>query len=145
MRLKTFKLVSFYLVDKKGDVVSIPLIDALIINKENEINTWIIEVFVDKKYLDLFQAYSSEEKISVYTVITKKDNEPAPFLVQIISQKVIGENASILFEGKLNRTTGYAEQLLEALLETGLGGNELLTSFKQKMKDKTEIIRKKKL
>jgi predicted NUDIX family phosphoesterase len=145
MRLKTFKLVSFYLVDKKGDVVSIPLIDALIINKENEINTWIIEVFVDKKYLDLFQEYSSEEKISVYTVITKKDNEPAPFLVQIISQKVIGENASILFEGKLNRTTGYAEQLLEALLETGLGGNELLTSFKQKMKDKTEIIRKKKL
>lgn len=145
MRLKTFKLVSFYLVNKKGDVVSIPLIDALIINKENEINTWIIEVFVDKKYLDLFQEYSSEEKISVYTVITKKDNEPAPFLVQIISQKVIGENASILFEGKLNRTTGYAEQLLEALLETGLGGNELLTSFKQKMKDKTEIIRKKKL
>jgi predicted NUDIX family phosphoesterase len=145
MCLKTFKLVSFYLVDKKGDVVSIPLIDALIINKENEINTWIIEVFVDKKYLDLFQEYSSEEKISVYTVITKKDNEPAPFLVQIISQKVIGENASILFEGKLNRTTGYAEQLLEALLETGLGGNELLTSFKQKMKDKTEIIRKKKL
>lgn len=145
MRLKTFKLVSFYLVHKKGDVVSIPLIDALIINKENEINTWIIEVFVDKKYLDLFQEYSSEEKISVYTVITKKDNEPAPFLVQIISQKVIGENASILFEGKLNRTTGYAEQLLEALLETGLGGNELLTSFKQKMKDKTEIIRKKKL
>ncbi|MCU9594162.1 YwpF-like family protein [Caldibacillus thermolactis] len=143
--MKTFKLVSFYLVDKKGDVVSIPLIDALIINKENEINTWIIEVFVDKKYLDLFQEYSSEEKISVYTVITKKDNEPAPFLVQIISQKVIGENASILFEGKLNRTTGYAEQLLEALLETGLGGNELLTSFKQKMKDKTEIIRKKKL
>lgn len=143
--MKTFKLVSFYLVDKKGDVVSIPLIDALIINKENEINTWIIEIFVEKKYQELFKDFSAEEKIPVYTVITKKDNEPAPFIVQIISQKEIGGNVSILFEGKLDRTTGYAEQLLEALLETGLDGNELLTSFKQKMKDKTKIIRSKRV
>ncbi|NCU16270.1 YwpF family protein [Pallidibacillus pasinlerensis] len=143
--MKTFKLVSFYLVDKKGDVVSIPLIDALIINKENEINTWIIEIFVEKKYQELFKDFSAEEKIPVYTVITKKDNEPAPFIVQIISQKEIGDNVSILFEGKLDRTTGYAEQLLEALLETGLDGNELLTSFKQKMKDKTKIIRSKRV
>lgn len=143
--MKTFKLVSFYLVDKKGDVISIPLIDALIINKENEINTWIIEIFVEKKYLELFKDYSPDEKISVYTVITKKDNDPAPFVVQIISQKEIGDHASILFEGKLDRTTGYAEQLLEALLKTGLGGSELLSSFKQKMRDKTEIIRRKKV
>ena len=143
--MKTFKLVSFYLVDKKGEVVSIPLIDALIINKENEINTWIIEIFVEKKYQELFKDFSAEEKIPVYTVITKKDNEPAPFIVQIISQKEIGDNVSILFEGKLDRTTGYAEQLLEALLETGLDGNELLTSFKQKMKDKTKIIRSKRV
>lgn len=143
--MKTFKLVSFYLVDKKGEVVSIPLIDALIINKEYEINTWIIEIFVEKKYQELFKDFSAEEKIPVYTVITKKDNEPAPFIVQIISQKEIGGNVSILFEGKLDRTTGYAEQLLEALLETGLDGNELLTSFKQKMKDKTKIIRSKRV
>lgn len=143
--MKTFKLVSFYLVDKKGEIVSIPLIDALIINKENEINTWIIEIFVEKKYQELFKDFSAEEKIPVYTVITKKDNEPAPFIVQIISQKEIGDNVSILFEGKLDRTTGYAEQLLEALLETGLDGNELLTSFKQKMKDKTKIIRSKRV
>lgn len=143
--MKTFKLVSFYLVDKKGEIVSIPLIDALIINKENEINTWIIEIFVEKKYQELFKDFSAEEKIPVYTVITKKDNEPAPFIVQIISQKEIGGNVSILFEGKLDRTTGYAEQLLEALLETGLDGNELLTSFKQKMKDKTKIIRSKRV
>lgn len=143
--MKTFKLIAFHLIKEDGDVVKIPLEDALIINQENEKNTWLIEIFVAKKYLVLFKDHQEDDDILVYVVITDKSNDPAPFIVNIISKKVIGERASILFEGRLRRQAGYAEMLLETLLDTGLDGQELLTTFQEKMrdKDKTAIIRQK--
>jgi hypothetical protein len=141
--MKTFKLVACHVLNKNEEFVNIPLIDALIINKENENNTWLIEIFSEQKYLSVFEEFQTEEHIKVYVVITHPDNDPAPFITRILSNKKIGENASILLEAKLDRTIGYAEQLLEHLLESGLVGNDLLTTFQEKMKDKKAIIRKK--
>lgn len=41
--MKTFKLFSLHIV-KEDKLVDIPLEDGLIINKEDEHNTWLIEV-----------------------------------------------------------------------------------------------------
>lgn len=143
--VKTFKLVAFYFTDKKGKLVQVPLIDALIINKENEENTWVIEIFIDGKHLSLFDGYEKGHSLLVHVIITKKDNDPAPFHVKLHAKEKIGANASILFEGTLVRTPGYAEQVLESLMDTGLSGRELLVAFQEKMKDKKSMIKKQKM
>lgn len=134
--MKTFKLISFQLVNKNGELIQIPFIDALIINKENEKNTWLIELFIERAYFEVFENYQPHEKFPVNVIITKAENDPATFLVNMINSKVIDECISILLEGTLSRSRGYAEQLLDLLLDKGLSGNELLLAFKEEMKAK---------
>lgn len=123
-------------------MIQIPFIDALIINKENEENTWLIELFTERAYLSVFENYQSHEKFLVNVIITKPENDPATFLVNIINSKGIDGYASILLEGTLSRSRGYAEHLLGALLDKGLSGNELLLAFKEEMRTKKNKVGK---
>lgn len=140
--LKTFKLISFQFLNKAGNIRQIPLKEALIINMENDQNTWVIELFIDQMYLKGLEVYSSDEEFPVSVVITKPENDPANFFVKIVKKKIIGEFASVLLEGKLIRSTGYAEKLLESLMEKGLAGEELLQTFREEIKDKKRLLGK---
>lgn len=68
--MKTFKLISFQLVDKNDETIQIPFIDALIINKENEKNTWLIELFIERAYFSVFENYQPQDKFPVNVIIT---------------------------------------------------------------------------
>lgn len=140
MFLKTFKLISFQLVDKNDEMIQIPFIDALIINKENEKNTWLIELFIERAYFSVFENYQPQDKFPVNVIITKAENDPATFLVNVINSKVVDEYVSILLEGTLSRSRGYAEQLLGLLLDKGLSGNELLLAFKEEIRTKKNKV-----
>ena len=49
--MKTFKLVSLQLVPEDGEPETIEILDGLIINKENEASTWLIEALMsDAQY-----------------------------------------------------------------------------------------------
>ncbi|NKE04655.1 YwpF family protein, partial [Mesobacillus selenatarsenatis] len=52
--MKTFKLISMQLADDDA-LVDIEMEDGLIINKEDEKGTWLVEVFADHKYIPYFQ------------------------------------------------------------------------------------------
>lgn len=140
--LKTFKLISFQFINKAGNIRQLPLKEALIINMENDQNTWVIELFIDYIYLKELEVYWGDEEFPVSVVITKPENDPANFFVKIVKRKIIDEFASVLLEGKLIPSSGYAEQLLESLMEKGLTGEDLLQSFREKIKDKKRLLGK---
>lgn len=141
--MKTFKLVSFRMKDKMGNRIQIPLEDGLAINQENERRTWLLELFFDKTYLPYFEVYQDSEEFPVSVIITRKDNDPAFFLVRIVSWKTIDDYATVLMEGKIRpRLSKYAEELLESLIDQGLSGDELLEDFKKGMAEMRSTSRR---
>ena len=138
--MKTFKLISLQVVE--GDsLVDIDLLDGLIINQENDQNTWMLEAYTNKSYNEYFQKLSKQgEDIIVQVVITKKENSPAAFQTKIVTIKHLTNHISILFEGKLKRTNyDYVENVLQRLIEQGLNGDELLKEFKSVLRGKSQI------
>ncbi|WNS75245.1 YwpF-like family protein [Bacillus sp. DTU_2020_1000418_1_SI_GHA_SEK_038] len=138
--MKTFKLISLQVVEDDS-LVDIDLIDGLIINQENDPNTWLLEAYVNKTYNEYFQKLSQQgEDIIVQVVITKKENSPAAFQTKIVTIKHVTDHISILFEGKLMKSNyDYAEIVLKKLIEQGLTGDKLLKEFKTILRGKPQI------
>jgi len=138
--MKSFKLYSLDVVDD-GNSVEIPLVDGLILNKEDEHSTWLLEAYTDLSLYDYFKKISEEDRdIIIEAVITKKENAPAYFQTKICSLLKFENHLSVLFQGQLRRNkSDYSELLLDSLVEKGLNGPELLKEFKEKMKSKPKI------
>lgn len=135
--MKTFKLISLQIIKKTG-LKDIKLIDGLIINKEDEQNNWLIEAFTDVMYYDFFHnLFDKDASFSVQTVITKLENDPAPFEVTICSVQKMNGRMNIVMEGKLSKSRNeYAEFILQELVANGLSGEELLSAFKNRLQVK---------
>lgn len=138
--MKTFKLVALEVVED-GNSVEVPLEDGLIINKENERSSWLLEAYSNLNLYDYFKKiYDEQREIILQAVITKLENEPAFFQTKIVSLNKFEQHMSVLFEGHLRRKkSDYSELLLDSLIEKGLGGQALLTEFKDKMKSKPKL------
>ncbi|MFT8323701.1 MAG: YwpF family protein [Bacillus sp. (in: firmicutes)] len=144
--MKTFKLISIQvLIDDK--IIPIELADGLIINKEDEHNHWLLDMYTNHTHINLFQRVQEEKKeLLVHAVITKKENDPAPFEVEVRTIQIFDQMASILLEGTLKRNRkDYAEMLLDYLLENGFTGTELSAKFKELMQSKPQAFLDKKL
>ncbi|WP_442596818.1 YwpF-like family protein [Neobacillus sp. D3-1R] len=143
--MKTFKLISLQIVEEYR-LVDVRLEDGLIINKEDDQNSWLLEAFTDDIHFDVFQkAFQTQQDLIVQVVISKKENDPAAFLTKVCSVKRLDGHVSVLLQGKLQRSrNNYAELLLDNLLNKGLGGNALLVEFKEKMKSKPRLEETKK-
>lgn len=139
--MKTFKLISLQVATKEKEYMDIPLTDGLIINKEDEGNTWIIEAFVANEQFRKFeQLISAGQEMSVQAVITKKDNDPATFKTVVDTLKKVDGHVIILLEGHLQKSRSkYAELLLEDLIRQGADGNELISQFKEKMRSRPKL------
>lgn len=138
--MKTFKLVSLEVLEDDM-IVEVPLTDGLIINKENDHSTWLLEAYSELFLYDYFKKVSDQKReIIVQAVITKKENEPAFFQTNIASLKKFDNHISVLFTGRLRRARkDYSELLLESLLQKGFSEDNLLREFKEKMKCKPRI------
>ena len=144
--MKTFKLISLQILTKER-LIPITLMDGLIINKEDDYNHWLIEVYTDLSSIDfLEESFQKKEELLVQAVITKKANDPAPFEVMILSIQKFGDKASILLEGTLKRDRkDYAELLLQYLIEEGYEGKNLSRKFTELMQSKPQTFLEKKL
>lgn len=144
--MKTFKLISMQLADDDA-LVDIPMEDGLIINKEDDKGTWLVEVFTDHKYIPYFQdACDNDKEIIVQVVITKRENDPAAFATKVCCVKKLKSHASILLTGKLTKPkSDYPEKLLEYLMDKGLSDDELLAEFKEKIISRPKILQPKKV
>lgn len=134
--MKTFKLKRLEIIeDKNEDIVlnNIPLIDGLTINKENDENTWVIEAYTDRKYLEFFRTLKEEnDEVLIQVKITKESNDPATFLTSIIGINEIGSQMNILFDGSIvDERKSKIQEMLTSLVEEGYQGESLLEKFKE--------------
>lgn len=136
--LKTFKLISLtVLEDNDEDIIAheIPLLDGLIIDREDEKNQWVVESFLDVSYYEFFSNLESLGKpIMLHAKITKETNQPATFMSSIIDINKMEKNINVLFIGELiDRKKGQIEKTLKKLIEEGYQGKKLLDMFKDKV------------
>ncbi|MBS4212657.1 MULTISPECIES: YwpF-like family protein [Neobacillus] len=138
--MKTFKLFSLEVVENDKSV-EVPLEDGLILNKEDERSTWLIEAYTDLSLYDYFKNISEQNReVIVEAVITKKENTPAYFQTKIASLTKFEKHTGVLFLGHLRRNkSDYSELLLDSLIQKGLQGDALLAEFKEKMKSKPKL------
>jgi hypothetical protein len=134
--MKTFKLKSLEIFDQKEEEIlqhNIPLLDGLIINREDDQDQWTIEAFIEKSHLAFFKKLKEEnDEIMLQVKITKESNAPATFITSIIGINEIGENMNILFVGTIvDRRINKIEEMLTSLIEEGYQGNDLLDKFKE--------------
>ncbi|OMP66607.1 YwpF family protein [Domibacillus epiphyticus] len=100
--MKTFKVAEVFL-KKDKNVIKIPLKDGLIINREDEKGTWLIELFLDVKDERLIQSFKYETEITAHVAITHRDNDPAIFSVSVSTIQKLDHGISVLFDAKLDQ------------------------------------------
>ncbi|WP_186306437.1 YwpF-like family protein [Siminovitchia fortis] len=142
--MKTFKIVALQIVDDQREAKNIPLTDGLIINKENEEGSWIIEAYIDNRFQSYFESiHEKGEPFEIRVIITHAANDPAPFTVSIHSIRPVKDHISVLFTGRLSkRRNEYLELLLDDLIKEGLSGETLLKEFKARMRMKQPVTKK---
>lgn len=133
--MKTFKLKGLQIVaDEKKEIApkTIPLIDGLVINREDDIG-WLIEAFIDTSYKTYFSKIEDTEELMIKVKITREDNDPAFFITEVIAiNEISEERINVIFQGKLvDHRKSRIEELLEEILEQGYQGASLLKKFKE--------------
>ncbi|NBJ71394.1 MULTISPECIES: YwpF family protein [Clostridia] len=134
--MKTFKLKLLNIMEEKnGEIIPnhIPLLDGLIIDREDEKNQWTVEAYTEKSlqpYFEELQATKSE--ILIQVKISKESNAMATFITSMIGINEIGANINILFIGNIvDKRKENIESLLTSLIDEGFQGKELLEKFKE--------------
>jgi len=130
--MKTFMFKALDIIEN-GSRKKVELIDGLIINREDEENQWIIEAYIDQKYLSYFKKLQDKnEEIMIEVKITKETNDPATFITSMIGLNEIGTQMNVLFRGTIavDQHSSRIEQVLKSLIDQGYQGEELLEKFK---------------
>ncbi|MGP4108814.1 YwpF-like family protein [Virgibacillus sp. L01] len=133
--MKTFKLASLEILESQDSSMvqqSFPILDGLVINREDEQNRWVIEAYLLHNYYIFFQELKDkQEEVLVQVKITKESNEPATFITSLIGINEIGAHMNILFKGTIvDQRKSIVEEKLKSLIDQGYSGDELLTKFK---------------
>lgn len=137
--MKTFKLKSLKVIHFVKGVISlehIPLIDGLIINREDDENQWVIEAFTEKQHLSYFkQLQDTKHDVIVEVKITKESNDPALFITSIIGLNEIETHMNVLFKGTIiDHPKEKIEAKLKSLIQDNIKEEELLVRFKEELK-----------
>ena len=139
--MKTFKAVRFQIVSENSTVTEYELIDGVIINKENSGTGWLFEIVIYDVHHEQMDQYMAEEKLlDIRVVITRPSNDPALFDATIKHITPLKEYISVVFECHIYTLRQvYAESLLEQLVNEGLEGDELITTFNRMMQSKPRL------
>jgi hypothetical protein len=130
--VKTFKLVELTLYPT--DQVSLnekemKLSEGLIINKEED-NEWVLEAVLGKADLESVQEISEDRKVLLAQVrITKPENRPAMFLVQVQEVNDLGDEGNVIMKGTLAREEkSELFASIKRMRQEGMEEEEILTS-----------------
>lgn len=135
--MKSFKIAGFYLAEQ-DDAQEIELLDGLIINREDDKQSWLIELFVHPKYEEMFREFEKQEdELKVQVLITHPNNDPALFSAQVRDLNTLEDGISILLEGRLKQMRNeYAKQVLSDLVGKGFSGENLVNTFNTRLKQR---------
>lgn len=139
--MKTFKAVRFQIVSENGGVTEYELEDGVIINKESSGTGWLLELVIPDYHYDTMKSYMDNETLlDIRVVITRPSNDPALFDATIKNITKLKTSISVVFECHIYTLRQvYAESLLEQLVDEGLSGDDLKTSFNRLMQSKPRL------
>ncbi|WP_077309903.1 YwpF family protein [Terribacillus halophilus] len=104
--MKTFKLAELILYPTNQDSLEgkeMQLTEGLIINKEED-NEWVLEAVLGKEDLVIVSKLSQEGNVVLAQVrITKPENRPALFLIQVQEVNDLEEEGNVIMRGNLRR------------------------------------------
>lgn len=137
--MKTFKVAAFFF-EKKGKLIPVPLQDGLIINREDEKRSWLIELFLNEEDVQAVLAFEQDKPLTVRIAISHRGNDPAMFTVSIRSFQPLEKGTSVLFDAQLRQIRNeYAKQVLHSLVEQGLEGEQLLETFSEAIRKRPNV------
>lgn len=148
-KVKTFKLCSLaILFDDKQNYNNgmrgkdIPLVDGLIINKEEARKNWLLEAVVEQKWAKFFEPFLKEgKKFMAEVTITRKTNDPATLVCKVRSIHKLKDHYSVHFDGILVvKKDDLSDMLLRNLINEGYEGEELYAEFKRRKQDRGQAI-----
>lgn len=142
--MKTFKLVGLKIDEPPTGEKEIPLLDGLVINKEDGENSWLIEALIPKEFLAYFEEHKeTNAKLRVFVTISKPSNAPAQIAAIVNTITILDGSISILLIGRLltSRPLHNPEDLLQSLMEQGLTGNSLMEAFKANIQQRKEMTK----
>ncbi|PAE06940.1 hypothetical protein CHI12_13720 [Terribacillus saccharophilus] len=130
--MKTFKLVelTLYTTDQVSlNEKEMKLSEGLIINKEED-NEWVLEAVLGKADLESVQEISEDRKVLLAQVrITKPENRPAMFLVQVQEVNDLGDEGNVIMKGTLAREEkSELFASIKRMRQEGMEEEEILTS-----------------
>ncbi|MDY0396221.1 YwpF family protein [Virgibacillus halophilus] len=136
--MKTFKLKGLRILEGSGEELlhhNIEMLDGLIINKEDDQDRWVLEVYTKRDQLPLLRRLQNErDEFMLEAVITKENNTPVVFISKIVNVNEMKENINVLFMGKIvDQRKSKIEALLETLIVDGYQGASLLKQFKKEI------------
>lgn len=139
--MKTFKAVRFQIVNEHGSLTEYELEDGVIINKEASGTGWLLEIVISNEHYETFKSYEDEDKLlDIRVVITRPANDPALFDASVKRIKKFEHTMSIVFECHIyTLRQQYAERLLAELIDDGLSGEDLKTTFNRMMQSKPKL------
>ncbi|MBM7094328.1 YwpF-like family protein [Bacillus sp. H-16] len=146
--MKTFKLCSLAVLfdddHEKEDLEGkqIPLVDGLIINKEEAKKNWLVEAVVDKNWRRFFEEYAeADQQFMAEVTITKKTNDPATLVCSVKSVNELSEHLSVHLDGVIvAKKDDLSDMLLKNLVKEGFSGEALYEEFKKRKKDRGQAI-----
>lgn len=139
--MKTFKAVRFQIVSDDRSVTEYQLYDGVIINKENSGTGWLLEIVISDIHKEQMEMYlDNETMLDIRVVITRPSNDPALFDATIKQITQLNATISVVFECHIYTLRQvYAESLLEQLVNEGLEGEALITTFNRMMQSKPRL------
>ncbi|TMW73346.1 YwpF-like family protein [Alteribacter natronophilus] len=146
--MKTFKLCSLAVLfdDEHGkeelDGKQIPLVDGLIINKEEANKNWLVEAVLDKKWRRFFEEYKeADQHFMAEVTITKKTNDPATLVCSVKSVNDLSSHLSVHLDGVIvAKKDDLSDMLLQTLVKEGYQGESLYEEFKKRKRDRGQAI-----
>lgn len=139
--MKTFKAVRFQIITDDERINEYEIKDGVIINKENSGTGWLLEIVLSDIHYETMKAYMDDETLlDIRVVITRPSNDPALFDATIKHITKLEDTISVVFECHIYTLRQvYAENLLEQLVDEGIDGEELVTTFKRMMQSKPRL------
>lgn len=137
--MKTFKLCSLVVqLNSETEPTEIPIIDGLIINKEETQRNWLIEAIVTDDLEEYFiNLHKSQQQIMVEVTITKKTNDPATFVCTVKSIIKLNNKVSVFLDGLLvAKEDDFSDMILRCIIKEGFEGEDIINEFKKRKKDR---------
>src|SRR5690625_4711494 len=106
--------------------------DSLVIYREDDKDYLLIEVYMTKDYLELFQTCKDDDELLVKVKISKESNDPAYFITRIIKITPIMDNFTLLLSGSLVKSeTKDVTTTLSEYIAAGYNQETILKKLKK--------------